>query len=126
VLHLAYAWLPLGFALKAIAALAGAVCAQYWLHAFGIGAVATMIIAVMTRASLGHTGRRLEVARSIALAYGLLTAAAFARVLLPHIGPGSYAWAVAIAAVCWSGAFAIFVGVYAPVLTRPRVDGKQG
>lgn len=126
VLHLAYAWLPLGFALKAIATLTGADFAQFWLHAFGIGAAATMIMAVMTRASLGHTGRPLAVARSIAWAYGLLTAAVLARVLLPHLGLLSYTGAVAIATVFWSSAFAIFVGVYTPILTRPRVDGKPG
>ena len=55
-LHLGYAWLPLGLALKAVALLSGAAFAAFWLHALTIGALTTMILAVMTRASLGHTG----------------------------------------------------------------------
>jgi uncharacterized protein involved in response to NO len=126
VLHLAYAWLPLGFVLKALALWGIAEFAQFWLHAFGIGAVATMIVAVMTRASLGHTGRPLVVARPIAWAYGLLTLAALCRVLLPHTGVLSYPVVLLLAGGLWTAAFAILVAVYGPILTQPRVDGRAG
>ncbi len=56
VLHLAYALIPLALALKAVALLAGAPWAGAWLHMQLAGAVALMIVAVMTRATLGHTG----------------------------------------------------------------------
>jgi len=126
VLHVAYAWLPLAFALKAVALLTGASFAQFWLHAFGIGAVATMILAVMSRVSLGHTGRALVVARPIAGAYVMLTLSALSRVLLPHTGTIGYDWAIVIAGLLWTAAFALFVAVYGPILARPRVDGRPG
>src|SRR5690606_13700692 len=66
VLHAAYLWLPVGLLLKAAWLLAGRAWTAHWPHALGAGAAATMILAVMTRASLGHTGRPLVVARPIA------------------------------------------------------------
>ncbi len=126
VLHAAYAWLPLGLLLKAVHLLTGAPWAAQWLHALTIGAAATMIMAVMTRASLGHTGRPLVVGRSIALAYALLLGAAVVRVFGPALVPASYLGTVEAAAILWIAAFAIYVIVYAPVLTLERADGKPG
>jgi uncharacterized protein involved in response to NO len=126
VLHLGYLWLPLGLALKAVAALGGFTFAAFYLHALTIGAVATMIVAVMTRASLGHTGRPLVVTRRTTYAYGLLTGAAAVRVFGPSTLPLSYSSVVVLAAALWTGAFALFLGEYAPILWTPRVDGKPG
>jgi len=126
VLHAAYAWLPLGLALKAVHLLAGAPWAAQWLHALTVGTAAMMIMAVMTRASLGHTGRPLVVARSVAVAYALLLCAALARVFGPALLPASYLASVEGAALLWIAAFAIYVAVYAPILTRERADGKPG
>jgi uncharacterized protein involved in response to NO len=126
VLHAAYAWLPLGLALKAVFLLTGASWAAQWLHALTIGTAAMMIMAVMTRASLGHTGRPLVVARSIAVAYALLLAAALVRVFGAALVPYSYLATVEAAALLWIAAFAIFAVVYAPILTRERADGKPG
>jgi uncharacterized protein involved in response to NO len=126
VLHVGYAWLPVGFLLKGIALLTGAAWAQYWLHAFGIGALATMIVAVMTRASLGHTGRPLVVRPVIAVAYLMLTLAALVRVLVAPALPARYFAVLVAASACWALGFAIFVAVYAPILTSPRIDGRPG
>jgi uncharacterized protein involved in response to NO len=126
VLHAAYAWLPLGLALKAVNHFTGAPWAAHWLHALTIGAAATMILAVMTRASLGHTGRPLVVGRSIALAYGLLLAAGLLRVFGPSLLPMSYLGTVEAAALAWIAGYAIFVVIYAPILTLERADGKPG
>lgn len=127
VLHAAYAWLPLGLALKAIHLLAGAPpWAAQWLHALTIGAAATMIMAVMTRAALGHTGRPLVVAPGIAVAYGLLLAAGLVRVFGPALVPASYLATVEAAALLWIAAFAVYVVVYAPILVTERADGKPG
>jgi uncharacterized protein involved in response to NO len=126
VLHLSYAWLPLGLALKAVALLSGAAFAAFWLHALTIGALTTMIVGVMTRASLGHTGRPLTVDPLITLAYLLLTGAAVIRVFgLAGFGL-NYPSVIVLAALCWTVAFALFVAVYAPILWRPRIDGKPG
>ena len=126
VLHLGYAWLPVGFALKAASLLTGAAWSGFWLHAFGIGAATTMILAVMTRASLGHTGRPLAVGRPVAAAYVLLCAAALIRVLGPAVWPRDYFHVLLAAGLCWASAFAIFLVVYAPILMRPRADGRRG
>jgi len=126
VLHLAYLWLPLGLALKALALLGGLAFAAYYLHALVIGAAATMIMGVMTRASLGHTGRPLIVRPSIACAYGLLTAAAVVRVFGPAWANSSYAGIILLAAGLWTAAFVLFLWVYGPMLIKPRADGKPG
>lgn len=126
VLHMAYAWLPLGLALKAAALLTGATPAVFWLHALTIGAAASMILAVMTRASLGHTGRPLIVDPLIALAYVLLTLAALVRVFGFTILPLAYPDIILLAALLWTAAFVIYAWIYAPILLGPRVDGKPG
>lgn len=125
-LHLAYAWLPAGFALKAAWLAAGAGFAAFWLHALAVGAVAGMVLAVATRVALGHTGRPLRVHGAIALAYALLSLSAVARVLLPHAGLPDYDASLLLAAALWTAAFLVFVVVYAPILARPRIDGKPG
>ncbi len=126
VLHAAYLWLPVGLLLKAAWLLAGWAWTAHWPHALGAGAAATMILAVMTRASLGHTGRPLVVARPIAWAYALLIAAAAVRVFGPAVLPLSYGHVIACAAVLWIAAFLLYVRVYTPILLLPRADGKPG
>ena len=126
ILHLAYAWLPVGFALKALALLTGAPFAGFWLHALTIGAAATMIMAVITRASLGHTGRPLAVSPTTVLAYALLTAAAAVRSLGPALSLAPYAVILGLTALLWTAAFLLFLWVYAPILLTRRADGKAG
>ena len=126
VLHLAYAWLPIGFALKGLVLLDNAAWAQHWQHAFGIGAIATMILAVSTRTALGHTGRPLRVGRPIVVAYLLLALAGALRVAGPVFWPDSYSGVLLATGISWVSAFLIFIAVYGPILGRPRVDGKPG
>jgi uncharacterized protein involved in response to NO len=126
VLHAAYAWLPLGLALKALSLSTGAPWASHWLHALTIGSAALMILAVMTRASLGHTGRPLAASGVTAGAYGMLMLAALVRVFGPSVLPGSYTATALGAGLLWLAAFGGFVAVYAPVLLRARADGKPG
>ena len=126
IMHLAYAWMPLGLALKAVAIVGSADWASKWQHALTTGVIATMILAVMTRVALGHTGRPLVVARAIAVAYLLLTFTALLRTFGVAIFPAHYLMTLTIAATTWSACFGIFLVVYAPILWRPRVDGKSG
>ena len=125
-LHLAYAWLPAGLAMKALYFAGNVAWAAHWLHALTIGVAAAMILAVMTRASLGHTGRPLFASRLIAGAYILLSLAAVMRVFAPSLAPGAYRWSVMAAGTLWICAFGIFIVVYTPILLRPRIDGRQG
>jgi uncharacterized protein involved in response to NO len=126
VLHLGYAWLVIGLGLKAASLLLNAAIAERWIHALTVGAFTTMILAVMTRASLGHTGRPLVAPRPIAAAYLLVSLAAAIRVLGPVFLPLQYDILIAFAGCLWIAAFAIFVWIYGPILILPRYDGKPG
>lgn len=126
VLHLGYAWLPVGLALKAEWLLGGLATPGAWVHALTTGAFATMILAVMTRAALGHTGRAIVAPPSMVAAYLLVTAAAVARVFGPLLPTAPWSGWIVTSALLWSAAFALFVIAFAPILTGPRADGKPG
>ncbi len=122
VMHLAYAWLPAGLALKGLADLPGMLPQTAALHGLATGAVGTMILAMTTRVALGHTGRPLKVAPPITVAYVLVTLAALLRVAAPMAAPDAYVPSIMASGLCWATAFAIFTVVYWPILTGPRAD----
>lgn len=121
VLHVAYLWLPMGYALTALAAFGHVLPTAAAVHALTMGAIGNMILAVTSRVALAHTGRSLHAPRLIVIAYAILNAAVVTRVLSP-LSPGLYLDMIDLSAVGWIVTFAIFTGVYWPVLTRPRVD----
>lgn len=123
VLHVAYAWLPLGYLLLGLSSLGLPVPRSAALHALTMGGVGTMILAVATRVALGHTGRALAAAPLTVAAYVILNAAVLVRILSPF-APGVYLVLIDVAAGGWMAAFALFLWVYWPVLTRPRIDGR--
>ncbi len=125
VLHLGYGWLAVGFALKAAADLGGWLPPSAALHALTAGAAGTMILGVMTRAALGHTGRSLATPPAIVVAYGLISVGAALRVAEPVLAAPSVV-ILSASALIWAGGFAIFTVLYWPILTRPRVDGRPG
>jgi uncharacterized protein involved in response to NO len=123
VLHAGYLWLALGLALLGLGVVApAAVPSAAGIHALTAGAFGVMTLAVMTRASLGHTGQALTASASVSAIYLLVNAAAAVRTTSPF-WPDQYAMLLVLAAVLWSGAFAVFVAVYAPLLLRPRAAG---
>ncbi|SHJ90442.1 uncharacterized protein involved in response to NO [Roseomonas rosea] len=124
VLHLAYFLVPASLAAKSVFLLTGLGWAGGWLHLQSVGAIALMILAVMTRATLGHTGRDLLAAPPVVLAYLLLLGAALTRAFAPFLWPGLGAYGVAGA--LWAASFALFLAVFAPMLLRSRPDGKPG
>ena len=125
ILHLSYAWIGIGFALLAGASL-GLLPASAAFHALTVGSMAGLIIGMMTRTTLGHTGRALKGGRAEAAMYWLIQLGALAR-LLAAIGPVSLAMPLLLAAgACWSLAFGLYACVYAPYLWRARVDGREG
>jgi uncharacterized protein involved in response to NO len=81
---------------------------------------------MMARVALGHTGRKLVASRAMSVAFGLVTLAAAVRVGGPILAPAHYMAALSLSAAVWSVAFVVYVVVYAPILTAPRVDGKSG
>ncbi|MFL6692015.1 MAG: NnrS family protein [Ramlibacter sp.] len=125
VLHLAYAWIPLHLALRAIA-LAGHVPTSAATHALTTGAVGGLVIGMMTRTSRGHTGRPLRADRFDIACYLLVAAAALVRVLGPLLAPAATLDALVGSASLWAAGFALFTVRYWPVLTRARVDGQPG
>jgi uncharacterized protein involved in response to NO len=126
VLHLGHAWLVVAFALKAIADLTGLIPPTVPLHAFTTGTVGVMLIAVASRAALGHSGRPLVLPKGVPTAYVLIALGAALRVAGPVILPGAYVWVVAVSAVVWAAGFGLFGLIYWPILTQPRIDGKPG
>lgn len=121
VLHVAYLWLPVGYALTALAAFGAVIPATAALHALTVGAIANMILAVTTRVALGHTGRPLHAPALVGVAYVLLNVAAIVRVLGP-LASNRYLVLIDIAGFAWMGAFLLFVLVYWKMLTGPRAD----
>jgi uncharacterized protein involved in response to NO len=92
------------------------------IHSLTAGAIGTMTLAVMTRASLGHTGRAIETDVATATIYGLVTVGALLRVCAPFLSDG-YATTLLAAGAAWSAAFALFALRYGPMLLRPRPGG---
>ncbi len=121
VLHVAYLWLPVGYTLAALAAFGLVFTPTAALHALTMGAIGNMILAVTSRVALAHTGRSLHAPRLIVIAFAILNSAVIARVL-SQLNPSLYVQMIDLAAIGWIVAFAIFTGVFWPVLTRPRVD----
>jgi uncharacterized protein involved in response to NO len=121
VLHVGYAFLPLGFLLIGLSILVPqALPASGALHAWTAGAMGTMTLAVMTRASLGHTGRPLAASAATQAIYSAIILAALVRIAAPLSGDWSMAM-LDIAAAAWTIAFAGFVALYGPILLRPRL-----
>lgn len=84
-----------------------------------------LIIGVMTRVALGHTGRELILPAGVAVSYGLILFAALAR-LITAVGGLPWQLGVSASSAAWVGAFAVFLWHYAPILIRPRADGRPG
>ena len=125
-LHAGFAWVGAGFAAIALADLGAPVPPTVALHALTAGAMGAMILAVMTRVALGHSGRPLVAPRSARIAYLLVSAGALARVLGPLLAPGAQRAAWTLAGLLWAGAFAAFLAGYAPILLQPRADARSG
>jgi len=126
VLYLAYGSLTAGFLLKA---------SEQWLtvspylsvHAFAYGGIGIMTIGMMSRVILGHTGRNVfEPPAVLVLCFGMMAGGAIVRVLFPLFDMGLYVYWVSISQILWIAAFLIFLGVYASMLVRTRVDGRDG
>ena len=125
VLYIGYGWIMLGFALLALAAYS-VVSTSLALHAFTVGGIGVLTLGMMARVSLGHTGRAMRASNVMALAFVLINLAALFRVLLPTVLPEWYSNFVLISTYCWLAAFSLFVLYYSPILTAPRIDGKEG
>ncbi len=120
VLHLGYAWLGIGGLLYGAALLGYGLPPPTAFHAFTAGAFGTMTLAVMTRASLGHTGRPLSADRITTAIYSLVTAGAVLRLLAP-LWAEEALLGTGVPALAWGGAYVLFALRYGPLLLRPRL-----
>jgi uncharacterized protein involved in response to NO len=122
ILHLGYAFVPLGFLLGAVSILLpGSLAGTASLHAWTVGAVGLMTLGVMTRATRGHTGHDLAASPITVAIYGAMIAAALLRIGAGAL-PQAYLVLLEAAGAAWIAAFAMFLLEYAPMLLGPRVE----
>ncbi len=124
VLHVGYAWMILGLFLKA-GAVFGIVAQTAWLHTLAIGGMALLIVGVMTRVSLGHTGRPMQLPSFAQSIYYFMIVAAVARMLVA-LQWLDFRFGVILAGGAWTISFVLFIWFYWPILSSPRVDGRPG
>jgi len=134
-LHAAYLFIVLGFLLCALH-FAGLTLAWFSgfaghyatiLHSFTLGGMGLLILAMMSRVALGHTGRELVVSPWISFAYICLIAAYLCRIWLPLLWPGSSHYAsYLLSIIFWLLGYGLFFTVYLPILCKPRIDGRPG
>jgi uncharacterized protein involved in response to NO len=119
ILHVGYAWIPVGFALLGSSVFGGDPLRVAGLHALGYGAVGSLILGVAARVALGHTGRPLTASTGMRWAFVLITLGGGSRVLAAFTDETLW-FSVAF----WIAAFGLFLVQYTPILLQPRVDGK--
>lgn len=125
ILHLSYAWIPAGFFMLALACL-GLAPQSAAVHLLAVGAMGGLIIGMITRTALGHTGRMLKAGRAESAMYLLLQAGVLARLAAAFGEAGLREAGLVAASLCWSLAFLLYCLVYAPYLARARADGREG
>ncbi len=121
VLHLGYFWIIIGLLLVVCMGFDGGVPASSAMHAFTAGAFGTFILAMMTRATLGHSGREIKASILTSLIFVLISVSAVLRLIAPLLGENSDQ-VLLESAVAWVLAFGLFVVEYLPILTRKRIE----
>lgn len=127
ILHLAYWWLPLGLLLRALS-LAGLTSLPEVLgiHGLTVGCLSSLMLGMMARVTMGHTGRPLQPSRITVMAFWIMASAGIARVGVPLINMQWYSHGVHIAGGNAAVAWALFLVAHAKWLVSPRLDGKAG
>lgn len=122
ILHVGYAFVPVGFLLAGLAAFDLAMPSA-GIHAWTTGAIGILTLAVMSRASLGHTGRPLVASPALQAVYGSALVAALAR-LASILVTSHGSLLLAVAAIAWAAAFVGFAFLYFPILCLPRAPNR--
>lgn len=122
-LHLAYLWMTLAPAGMALWNFSPTFNVSLAIHALTVGGVGGLILAMIARVSLGHTGRPLQPPKVMSWAFALLNLGVVARVALVIWWPLE---GLSIAATCWVAAFLLFAWHYGPMFWKPRLDGQPG
>lgn len=124
VLHAAYGWIIIGFALKGFIHLGMDIWAGAATHALTVGGLGVMTLGFMARVALGHTGRPLVVGLPMTIAFIALNLAAVLRALVILVFPDQFLRLAEAAGALWLVAFVLFLWVYVPILIAPRADGR--
>jgi len=124
IMHLSYAWIAAGLVLLALARcqLLGS---SAGFHALTVGSMAGLILGMITRTALGHTGRPLKAGRGERAMFVLIQVSAVARVAAA-LDLGSQPLLLTVSGACWTVAFLAYLAVYLPYLCTARTDGKAG
>ena len=122
ILHLGHGWLALGLACHGFSVLWGEFFGAAATHAFTAGAMGTLILGMMTRVALGHSGRPIEASAGTRLMFVLVIAGALLRIAGAAGVPGLYRPGLLIGGSLWVAAWALFCILYAKILVGPRVD----
>ncbi|GAA0859253.1 NnrS family protein [Aliiglaciecola litoralis] len=125
-LHFSMLFIPVGLTLLGLHFLFGLLSLSTALHSITVGAIGGMIVAMTSRVSLGHTGRVLEVGRTMQLAFIAIILAAYVRSVLVAFWPQYSVELWILSAGLWCVTFACFIACYLPILSAPRVDGRPG
>jgi uncharacterized protein involved in response to NO len=125
ILHVSYAWIPFGFVLLACAQF-GVLPQSAAIHVLGLGALGGLILGMITRTALGHTGRALAAGPKETAMYVLVQLSVLLRLVAALAPDGARNVSLIGAAACWTAAFGLYAVVYGPYLCRPRVDGREG
>ncbi|WOH39324.1 NnrS family protein [Thalassotalea fonticola] len=95
-------------------------------HLLTIGGMGGLILAMISRVTLGHTGRALQPPKIMNFAFILMLIATMSRVFGPWFMPESYSAFINFSVLCWFSSYGIFVIKYGPMLLTPRKDGRPG
>ena len=125
IMHLSYAWIAVGFVLLALADWQ-LVSASAGFHALAVGSMAGLILGMMTRTTLGHTGRPLQAGRVERIIFVAIQVSAVCRVLSALGWDSGAGIVLLVSAACWAVAFGLYAAVYRPYLSNARADGKPG
>ncbi|MCW8935922.1 MAG: NnrS family protein [Gammaproteobacteria bacterium] len=125
-LHLAYIFIPLGFIMLALHSIGLMGNTSAALHSITVGSIGGMILGMLSRVTLGHTGRQLNPPRMITVAYLLIFVATLVRVIVPAWLPEYTLLSIGIAGGLWVLAFSVYLYFYGFMLVTARADGRPG
>ncbi|AOE49984.1 NnrS family protein [Kangiella sediminilitoris] len=126
ILHIGYLFIPLGLVAFAMAVGWKIVTVSAASHFLTAGALGCVVLGMISRVSLGHSGRPLQPKRITVIAFSIIILAALARSVGPLVLPDNILLIYQSSAGLWVLAYLIFVLIYWPVLTKPRIDGRPG
>ena len=125
MMPVAYSWLPVALFLRALAQYS-VIGEAVWIHALTAGAISGLMLAMMMRSALGHTGRPLVAGGMEMGAFLVLQLGAIVRVMAGLFSEAHYLQVVVASGILWMLAFGLFLTRYLPMLVRPRIDGRPG